>query len=355
MTTQSCGRRKGFTLVELLVVIAIIGILIALLLPAVQAAREAARRSQCTNNLKQLGLALHTYHDTYNRFCAIGFPMVGRNHGLSGLVSLLPNMEQKALFDRIWAGDPANGIPPGGPNAEDSWAVWNVSPASLRCPSDYGKLDGNNQRLNNYCFSQGDDYQNMLGNDPKNTRGIFGYDIWYSMSSVQDGLSNTVAMSERLRQGFDEAPVSTARTVDHRMATVQISNLNSQPPSVVYGYTDGQYFLPGYTVRYRFGSRWVDGMPLHAACNTILPPNGPGAFFTRSGQPAADICLLPPSSAHPGGANVLFGDGSVRFISQTIDTGNLGVVQANDYRGPSNYGVWGALGSKAGNESVSIP
>lgn len=346
---------RGFTLVELLVVIAIIGILIALLLPAVQAAREAARRSQCTNNLKQLGLALHTYHDTYSKFCPMGTPMTGRNHGISGLVSLLPYMEQKPLYDRIAAGDPANAIPTWGPNAEGSWAVWDVSPLSVRCPSDPAKLDGNETRLNNYCFSQGDDYQNMMGNDPKNTRGIFGYDIWYSSNNVEDGLSNTTAMSERLRQGFGEGAVATARTIQHRLGTVAISGLNSQPPSAVFAYTDGQYFLPTYTVRHRFGSRWVDGVPLYAAFNTILPPNGPGAHFTRSGQPAADVCLLPPSSGHPGGANVLFGDGAVKFISNTIDTGNLGQQMANDYYGPSYYGVWGALGSKAGGESAAIP
>lgn len=355
MRLSGLCQRRGFTLVELLVVIAIIGILIALLLPAVQAAREAARRSQCTNNLKQLGIALHTYHDTYGKFCPMGTPMTGRDHGLSGLVSLLPYLEQKPLYDKIAAGDPANGIPPWGPNSEASWAVWDVSPTSVRCPSDPGKLDGNEQRLYNYAFSQGDDYQNMMGNDPKNTRGIFGYDIWYGVSNVEDGLSNTTAMSERLRQGRSAAVVQTARTTRHNMGSVEIANLNNQAPSAVFAYTDGQYFLPGYNVRHRFGSRWVDGVPLYAAFNTILPPNGPGAFLTRSGVAGADVCLLPPSSGHPGGANVLFGDGAVKFISNTIDTGSLGVRQANDYYGPSNYGVWGALGSKAGGESVSAP
>lgn len=349
--------RGGFTLVELLVVIAIIGILIALLLPAVQAAREAARRSQCTNNLKQLGIALHTYHDTYGKFCPMGTPMPGRNHGLSGLVSLLPYMEQKPLYDQIAAGDPANSIPTWGPNAEASWAVWDVSPASVRCPSDPGKLDGNNQRLHNYAFSQGDDYQNMMGNDPKNTRGIFGYDIWYGSNNVEDGLSNTVAMSERMRQGRGDMNVTTPKTIDHRMGNVYIGGLsgNTQGPSVVFGWTDGHYFIVGATGRHRFGSRWVDGVPLYAAFNTVLPPNGPCAFDTRSGIPGADICLLPPSSGHPGGVNVLFGDGAVKFISNTIDTGNLGVRQANDYYGPSYYGVWGALGSKAAGESVASP
>ena len=339
-------------------VIAIIGILIALLLPAVQAAREAARRSQCTNNLKQLGVALHTYHDTYNRFPCMGNPLPNAggytSRYLSGLVSLLSYLEQKPLYDQIAAGDPANGIPPFGPGTEASWAVWDVSSMVFRCPSDSGKRDGNNQRIHNYAFSQGDDYQNMMGNNPNNTRGMFGWQIWYSASSVSDGLSNTVAMSEHLRQGFGAMSVTTARTIEHTRGTAQIPGLSGLPPSVAYTVTDGQYFLVGISGYHRFGSRWGRGAPMQAALNTILPPNGPCAFDIRTGV-GWDICLLPPSSGHPGGVNVLFGDGSVRFISQTIDTGNLGVVQVNTYYGPSNYGVWGALGSKAGNESVTAP
>ncbi len=357
MTRRICRPRlRGFTLVELLVVIAIIGILIALLLPAVQAAREAARRSQCTNNLKQLGVALHAYHDSYNKFPCMGNPLPNAggytSRNLSGLVSLLSYLEQKPLYDQIAAGDPANGIPPFGPNTEDSWAVWNVSPTVFRCPSDSGKLDGNNQRLHNYAFSQGDDYQNMMGNDPKNTRGMFGWEIWYSVSNVADGLSNTTAMSEHLRQGFSDMSVTAAKTIEHTRGTAQISGLSGLAPSVAYTVTDGQYFLVGVSGKHRYGSRWVRGNPMQAAFNTILPPNGPCAFDNRQNV-GWDICLLPPSSGHPGGVNVLFGDGSVRFVSNTIDTGNLGVRQANNYYGPSNYGVWGALGSKAGGESVT--
>jgi len=350
--------RSGFTLVELLVVIAIIGILIALLLPAVQAAREAARRSQCTNNLKQLGIALHTYHDTYNKFPCMGNPLpdIGsytNRGGISGLVSLLSFMEQKSLYDKIAAGDPAAGIPPFGPGTEASWAVWDVSPISVRCPSDPAKLDGKNERLHNYAFSQGDDYQNMMGNDPKNTRGIFGWEIWYSTNNVEDGLSNTTAMSEHLRQGFGDMNVTTPKTIDHRLGTVQIQGLSNQPPSAVFVWTDGRYFTVNAAGKHRFGSRWVRGNPMQAAFNTILPPNGPCAYDVRSGN--WDICLLPPSSGHPGGVNVLFGDGAVRFISNTIDTGDLGQRSANTYYGPSYYGVWGALGSKAGGESAAIP
>lgn len=346
--------RNGFTLVELLVVIAIIGILIALLLPAVQAAREAARRSQCTNNLKQLGLAVHTYHDTYGRFPAMGIRLPDNRGSTSGLVALLPFVEQKPMYDKIAAGDPANGIPPMGPDTNSNWVVWDISPTTFRCPSDPGKRDGTDQRLNNYCFSQGDDYLNMEGTDPKNTRGMFGFEIWYTTAHIEDGLSNTVAMSERLRQGYGDMSVTTAKTMDHRLGTAQITGLASLAPTSAFGVTDGKYFLPNTTGAYRFGSRWMRGFPMVAGCNTILPPNGPCVFDIRANT-YWDICIIPPGSGHPGGANVLFGDGAVKFISNTIDTGNLAVKQANDYTGPSNYGVWGALGSKAAGEAVATP
>ena len=112
-------RRRGFTLVELLVVIAIIGILVALLLPAVQAAREAARRMQCTNNHKQLGLAVHNYHDTYKSLPARAGGTQGPtnldNQGwLSAWIVLLPFYEQAPMYEQITAGDAANGISPWG-------------------------------------------------------------------------------------------------------------------------------------------------------------------------------------------------------------------------------------------------
>jgi len=127
MISKTTGkRRQGFTLVELLVVIAIIGILVALLLPAIQAAREAARRSECTNNLKQLGLALHNYHDTHRTFpYRQGGPGSSGNR-LSGMVGLLPFMEQATLFDQIETGDSSGYVP-------RPWS-WNTGGARFRMP-----------------------------------------------------------------------------------------------------------------------------------------------------------------------------------------------------------------------------
>src|SRR5688500_16152212 len=165
---------RAFTLVELLVVIAIIGVLVALLLPAVQAAREAARRTQCGNNLKQLTLALHNYHDTYlylvfRRGGTSGGTVDQSNQNrLSGFIPLLPFLEQKPMYDNIANGDPTITVPPMGKTAWNSWPTggvhigWNDSPDTLLCPSDNGystKLG----RLNSYAFSNGDQVEGATG------------------------------------------------------------------------------------------------------------------------------------------------------------------------------------------------
>ena len=149
-------RRPGFTLIELLVVIAIIAVLIALLLPAVQQAREAARRTQCKNNLKQLGLALHNYHDVYGAFVyrkgGSAAPLAnparfdGNYERRSGMVALLPYLDQIAVFQKIDQGDPAaapNPIPPGGPAPWFGWVGWRLRSQVLRCPSDPAQIQTN--------------------------------------------------------------------------------------------------------------------------------------------------------------------------------------------------------------------
>src|SRR5258705_63721 len=139
LSPRSRHRCAGFTLVELLVVIAIIGVLVALLLPAVQSAREASRRTKCTNQLKQFGVAMHNYADTFKVFPNRrgGFGGLQANR-ISPFVQLLPYLEQTAMHDRIQAGDPANPttFPPGGPRGDASWVVWNTPPPVFRCPSD---------------------------------------------------------------------------------------------------------------------------------------------------------------------------------------------------------------------------
>lgn len=359
--------RAAFTLVELLVVIAIIGVLVALLLPAVQAAREAARRTQCTNNLKQLGLALHNYHDTYNSLPSAnagttGPANRGSNEGrLSGLVVLLPYVEQMGLYEQITAGLPEEGIAPWGPRPTmQGWAQGTgysgpdpmKSPPNIyKCPSDSGRFDTNDPLHNshNYVFSRGDMINAMDTLQFDKYRGVFGRLVWYRFSNIPDGLSNTIAMSERLRQGNTEGFYNiAARSLDHRLGYYPVPGLNNSPPITALSVTDGTYYLAGRVIR-KLGSVWGRGDVRHSGFNTTLGPNGPVAESAGSTMAGT----YPPSSMHPGGVNVLFCDGSVQFITDTVDTGNLGVARQPEAGGPSAYGVWGALGSRAGGESVS--
>ena len=368
---QSAGlriARAGFTLVELLVVIAIIGILIALLLPAVQAAREAARRAQCTNNLKQLGLALQNYHDVNKVFpyrkggTATPSPTwngVESNYERkSGFIPLLPFMEQTPLYEQIRSGGGTDPVaPPEGPAGWNAWwSVWRNSPDMLLCPSDNG-VTNKNDPFNSYSFCVGDQVENIR--DDENVRGMFGFRRTYSMADVIDGTSNTIAMSERLcEQGSPRgqtAPTVSARQVEHVMAVaIGVGGLRTSP-SVCFTTTDGKYYVAGTGVQGRSGVSWTDGQPIYVGITTVLPPNAPACSEDASNYGDQVHLVIPPTSRHPGGVNALYVDGSVHFISSTIDTGNLssGVIQPKS--GPSLYGVWGALGSKAGGETVSTP
>ena len=361
MNVKRLKRRRGFTLVELLVVIAIIGVLVALLLPAVQAAREAARRTQCNNNLKQLGLALHNYHDTYGAFVfrrggTEGGGSTNNNGRLSGFIPLLPFFEQGALYDQIQGGDP-----PGGPRPWDTWSTWEVAPPMLKCPSDPGPHRGgvyrNDTRVHSYSFSVGDQVDSIR--DGEHLRGMFMRRSGVNMSEVTDGTSNTIAMSERLIN----APVASggswleigAREVEHTLGIAMGIGGLRDSPMLCLTTTDGRYFQQGTQAvggAGRTGLSWQDGQPHYVGFNTVLPPNAPSCGEDSANSGDQHHLVLPPTSRHPGGVNVLLVDGSVRFISETIDTGNLGVRQPD--RGPSRYGVWGALGSKAGGESSQL-
>ncbi|GAB6185476.1 DUF1559 family PulG-like putative transporter [Thermopirellula anaerolimosa] len=369
--------RRGFTLVELLVVIAIIGILIALLLPAVQAAREAARRSQCTNNLKQLGLALHNYHDvnnmmpficggtggdtltggtwttsfgTYNNWCTT----CTSAYRLSGFVVLLPYMEQKPIYDKF----ASRNFSPGGWVDVAGSGVYDKIPGFF-CPSD-GTAQTYARPGRNYMMSMGD--WTMQHHDAerqvRNPRGPFGTfrsarrpGELFNFAAVTDGLSNTAAFSERIvgqnvadvKGGFAQsAYVMPGSTGLPGMLSIVPLDCKTTPIS------GKRYVTPGggdVTGRY-----WSDGSMVASGFNTILPPNS--SSCTASGTASQESRILaPPTSNHPGGANVAMLDGSVRFVSETIDTGNLSLGLVDS--GMSNYGVWGALGSRAGGESIS--
>src|SRR5262245_31010702 len=215
--------RRGFTLVELLVVIAIIGVLVALLLPAVQAAREAARRSQCSNHLKQIGIALHNYHDVYNRFV---YMRGGRNQSrcgdYHGIVSLLPFMEDANRYDAIY-NDPAYRHP-----WDNGFLPFQGQIPVLVCPSSNLPPNRNfpNQRHRSYHFSVG---TTIVRNYDGETNGLFGFQalngacsgitLQKGFKDMIDGSSNTIAVSEkgagaeagsRIIQGQSVYPYSTS-------------------------------------------------------------------------------------------------------------------------------------------------
>ncbi|MEX2174226.1 MAG: DUF1559 domain-containing protein [Pirellulaceae bacterium] len=365
--------RLGFTLVELLVVIAIIGVLVALLLPAVQAAREAARRTQCNNNLKQLTIALHNYHDTYLYFVyrrggtQLPDTNPGSNRGRrSGFISLLPFFEQKPMYDNIMAGDPSVGIPPQGGTAWGNWVPdggvhngWDDSPDVLLCPSDNG-YTSKNDNINSYAFSSGDQVQGATSGIDNQLRGPFGLaSRCYGMHSITDGTSNTVAFSERIchvnvlpnNKYNAESPGSVGlKEIEHVLGVAsRVSGLVNNP-SLCRTVTDGTFFVSGTPVSSRFGRHWSDGQAAYVGFNTVLPPNSP-ACSDGGNWGDQNHMVIPPASRHPGGVNVSFCDGSVRFIGNSINTGNLAVPQPA--AGASNYGVWGAMGSKSGGDTVT--
>jgi prepilin-type N-terminal cleavage/methylation domain-containing protein/prepilin-type processing-associated H-X9-DG protein len=359
-------RQNGFTLVELLVVIAIIGILIALLLPAVQAAREAARRAQCTNNLKQLILAVHNYADTYrtlpSRQSGTGhLAAVGQRLRISGWVQLAPFLEQGSLYQTAMQAND-------NPWTAGAWQT--VVLPVLNCPSDAGDIAprGSNRGTTSYAFCSGDNIEASahtpaersdanqslaLMNTPIRNRGMFGRQDYNPFAAVTDGLSNTIALAERSRPRRDNDKGSV------------IDDTSADPanyiPLACRAYWAGNQYVAGapiFTGDTSPGYRWGDGAAYFAAVSTILPPNSAVCMVRGGGWTGISGHFAPglwtATSEHPGGVNVAMGDGSVRFISETIDTGNLGAVPPPPTAtGPSPFGIWGALGTKAGGEPIS--
>lgn len=366
-------RRSGFTLVELLVVIAIIGILVGLLLPAVQAAREAARRMQCSNNLKQLGLAAHNYESAYKKFpyrqggtSRHGISRAGNADRLSGFLTILPFIEGGNIFNQIQAG--GFDAPPQGPEAWGGWQPWNISPSFMKCPSDPEALS--RTRPNTYKMCIGGNGRSMGWtlwggtsiNQSGNTGGIFAHGWaqgWRGgpghagHGSISDGTSNTLMYSERLvaTSNYPSAegnPAVVAGELVRFLTTVAMVEGVHENPLLCKQAVNGQYLRVGTRHQGNSGKFWHDGHPTYVGFNTVLSPNSPSCSSTISwgdGVPA----ILPPTSNHTGGVNAAMADGSVQFFSQNVDTGDQTVAAINA-TGPSPYGVWGALGTMAGGE-----
>ena len=353
-------RRRGFTLIELLVVIAIIAVLVALLLPAVQQAREAARRSTCKNNLKQIGLALHNYHDVYGRFVyrkggafADSSPR-GNRLRLSGWMGLMPYLDQAPLFNRVAAGGGTGNKPAGGPEGWSTWGDWYPGPIPvLMCPSDAGGpgANGNEHRGNSYAFSVGDHVAGGTSN--RNARGMFAYQRCVKMRDAIDGTSNTIMMSERIRASFGIGNGGNEVRQTHGTLT-GMGGLAGNPSQCLAQAQNG-FFLDPTQVKGFFGTRRWDGQLERNAFQTVLPPNSPSCVQGTNPNADSGTVILSASSQHTGGVHCLMVDGSVHFVSENIDTGNTAAAAPNVRgNGPSPYGVWGALGSKSGGESKGL-
>jgi prepilin-type N-terminal cleavage/methylation domain-containing protein/prepilin-type processing-associated H-X9-DG protein len=368
-------RRQGFTLVELLVVIAIIGILVGLLLPAVQAAREAARRMQCSNNLKQFGLALHNYHDTLKRFPPRRGGTGGGNNAArfdgnydrkSGFVFLLPYIEQTAMANQIAAGGVVdtngNTIWPGGPAGwygNANWRPWGTvnQVPGLICPSDRTPTTPANNARNSYAMCMGDTLTvaptNSHNSAGYNQRGIFGgSNQTRGIKDLTDGTSNTIAMSERVWSGNLGLTTLTTLSQEAKAVTAIDPNTGSSPISCLTLVT-GQFVSVGVQFKGRFGALWSDGQAERVGFTTIIGPNKLSCVVDANGNADSVSGSLSASSYHTGGVQCVFADGSVRFMSDNVDTGNL--ASAPVAAGPSPYGVWGAMGSTSGGEAITLP
>lgn len=329
--------RRGFTLIELLVVIAIIAVLIALLLPAVQQAREAARRSQCKNNLKQLGLALHNYHDNFNVFPPLrGGPQDsgGRQGEQSGLVAMLPYYDQAPAYMLI----PQNTTCP--PPWSNALATWSMQIPGLLCPSSpmgTRQVNGTDVGMKCYHLSVGTTMQNnYLGA----TTGLFQDDSQRcrAMRDVTDGTSNTIAIGERAMG------VPSTRAVQGN-SLYNMPSVHTNPVLCLQAAAAGAYLPAGSVSSWPQGSLWGFGHPHWGAITTVLPPNS-ASCTTGADNPSEASGILTPNSYHTGGVHVLMADGAVRFISDNINAGNYGAGS------PANFGTWGALGTISGGEVV---
>jgi len=379
-------KRRAFTLIELLVVIAIIAVLIALLLPAVQAAREAARRAQCVNNLKQLGLAMHNYISTNDSLPPASCP---QRQNYSAHARLLPYVEQNQIYNAInfsfgprWGGNPGDNtvegganilgsVWPGSTNAAGYWGINNATAVAVQinsflCPSDtnVASNDGFTYNPNQPTHVIGDqNYPINIGTNPFTSptsgslNGVAAFPGFsdqtiiggpkpftsgtptlsapskVTIASITDGTSNTAAFSEWVKGTGLNPTVGYGLGYTYNVATtpyayagmfnanqLYAADCNAIPSTATQGWTwKGDWWASGNTATY----------------SHTQTPNRRSCYYTNPGQEGS-INMIAASSLHPGGVNVAFADGSVKFIKSTI-----------------NPVAWAAIGTAGGGEVVS--
>lgn len=344
------AHRRGFTLIELLVVIAIIGVLIALLLPAVQAAREAARRVQCTNNLKQIGLGVMNYESANGALppslvlsgsLSGSTPTVSWTNGWSAHARVLPFMEQGPMFNSINF-NMAYGNP-------ENTTVGGMSLSVFLCPSEVKPQPKpttlNQTGVNSYGFNMGDwfiwgGYDSQFGG--QGNRGAFGPNRSRKLADFIDGTSGTLLAAE-------------VKTYQPRLDNCPSSNLTNPaqiplPAPMIMSPVDAvPEYVGSCTQKLTGHTEWVDGKAAESGFTTAWPPNFkvivPGSDgipldmdFVTASEKAGLLTFgaINSRSYHPGGVNALFGDGSVKFIKNSI-----------------NGITWRGLGTLGGGEVIS--
>lgn len=341
---KSSARQSGFTLVELLVVMAIIATLMALLLPAVQSAREASRRTACRNNLHQIGIALHNYHDTHACFppSSGGTGASGGNgNALSGFVMLLPQLEKDIIWQRIHKAAGQGGDP--------STIAINGEIDVYLCPTATvgDKVNGSGHRY--YAFNLGDlqpIYPNPMPMPMppvpglaglRRTRGPFGFQRCVKIKEIIDGTGTTIAVAERF------GSVSTREWY---------GSFTSSPATCTTGWAGPPTPPLGPTVD-STESLFAVGHPIWGGFTTAMPPNNRHCYSSDS-LPSRNFGIwIAASSSHSSGVNVLMCDGAARFINESIFAGDQTATAAITGE-ESPYGIWGGLGTIAGREEVTL-